>query len=63
MKLMNIKHSLLLLVIIIAGMNLPAMGQIVTSVKSEAQIADSIRAEIPRRPCGTSSSAPCRFMT
>ena len=51
MKLMNIKHSLLLLVIIIiAGMNLPAMGQIVTSEKSEAQIADSIRAELDSRP-------------
>ena len=47
---MNIKHSLLLLVIIIAGMNLPAMGQIVTSEKSEAQIADSIRAELDSRP-------------
>ena len=36
--------------IIIAGISIPAMGQIVTTEKSDAQIADSIRAELDSRP-------------
>ena len=35
---------------LLAGMNIPAWGQIVSNEKTDAQVADSIREELDNRP-------------
>ena len=46
---MKIKH-IILLIIALAGVQIPAWGQIVTTERNEKEIADSIRAELDSRP-------------
>ena len=47
---MNIKTLALLVSMLIAGMAIPAQGQIVSTEKSSKQTADSIRNELDSRP-------------
>ena len=47
---MSIRRTILILVTLVAGVSIPMFGQIVTIEKSNKQIADSIRAELDRRP-------------
>ena len=37
-------------IVLLAGMNIPAWGQIVSNEKTDAQVADSIREELDNRP-------------
>lgn len=43
-------YRVLILFIVLVGVNIPVGGQIVTSHKTDSEIADSIRAELDRRP-------------
>ena len=47
---MNMKRFLLIAMAMLAGLCTPVYAQIVTVEKSDKQIADSIRAELDRRP-------------
>ncbi len=47
---MSMIHRLLIFLILLAGINIHAVGQIVNNEKADRQFADSIRAELDNRP-------------